>query len=52
MYTGRILTGEKAADLPVQRPSKVEMFINLKTAKALDVVVPQGLVIAADEVFE
>ena len=52
IYTGRILTGEKAADLPVQRSSKVEMFINLKTAKALDVVVPQGLVIAADEVFE
>ena len=52
IYTGRILTGEKAADLPVQRASKVEMFINLKTAKALGVVVPQGLVIAADEVFE
>ena len=52
IYTGRILTGEKAADLPVQRSSKVEMFINLKTAKALGVVVPQGLVIAADEVFE
>ena len=52
IYTGRILTGEKAADLPVQRSSKVEMFINLKTAKELGVVVPQGLVIAADEVFE
>jgi putative ABC transport system substrate-binding protein len=52
IYTGRILTGEKAAELPVQRVSKVEMFINLKTAKALGVVVPQGLVIAADEVFE
>ena len=52
IYTGRILTGEKAADLPVQRSSKVEMFINLKTAKTLGVVVPQGLVIAADEVFE
>jgi putative ABC transport system substrate-binding protein len=52
IYTGRILTGEKAADLPVQRSSKVEMFINLKTAKALGIVVPPGLVIAADEVFE
>jgi putative ABC transport system substrate-binding protein len=52
IYTGRILTGEKAAELPVQRSSKVEMFINLKTAKALGVAVPPGLVIAANEVFE
>jgi putative ABC transport system substrate-binding protein len=52
IYTGRVLTGEKPADLPVQRSSKVEMFINLKTAKALGVTVPPGLVIAADEVFE
>ena len=52
VYTGRILTGEKAAELPVQRSSKVEMYINLKTAKALGIAVPPGLVIAADEVFE
>jgi putative ABC transport system substrate-binding protein len=52
IYTGRILNGEKPADLPVQRSSKVEIFINLKTAKALGITVPQGLVIAADEVFE
>jgi putative ABC transport system substrate-binding protein len=52
IYTGRILTGEKPGDLPVQRSSKVEMFINLKTAKALGLTVPPGLVIAADEVFE
>ena len=52
VYTGRILTGEKAAELPVQRSSKVEMYINLKTAKTLGITVPPGLVIAADEVFE
>jgi putative tryptophan/tyrosine transport system substrate-binding protein len=52
VYTGRILNGEKPAELPVQRSSKVEMFINLKTAKALGITVPPGLVIAADEVFE
>ncbi|MGA9082003.1 MAG: ABC transporter substrate-binding protein [Pseudolabrys sp.] len=52
VYTGRILTGEKAAELPVQRSSKVETYINLKTAKALGIAVPPGLVIAADEVFE
>ena len=52
IYTGRILTGEKPGDLPVHRSSKVEMYINLKTAKALGIAVPPGLVITADEVFE
>lgn len=52
IYTGRILTGEKPGDLPVQRSSKLEIFINLKTAKALGVTIPPGLVISADEVFE
>jgi ABC-type uncharacterized transport system substrate-binding protein len=50
--TGRILTGEKPGDLPMQRPSKLEIFINLRTAKTLGVTIPQGLVISADEVFE
>jgi ABC-type uncharacterized transport system substrate-binding protein len=52
IYTGRILTGEKPGDLPVQRSSKLEIFINVKTAKALGITIPQGLVISADEVFE
>ena len=52
IYTGRILTGENPGDLPVQRSSKVEIFINVKTAKALGITIPQGLVISADEVFE
>ena len=44
--------GEKPGDLPVQRSSKLEIYINLKTAKALGIGIPQGLMIAADEVFE
>ena len=52
VYTGRILRGERPGDLPVQRSSKLEIYINLNTAKALGVTVPQGLMIAADEVFE
>jgi putative tryptophan/tyrosine transport system substrate-binding protein len=52
IYTGRILTGEKPGELPVHRSSKVEMFINLKTAKAFGLTIPPGLIIAADEVFE
>jgi putative ABC transport system substrate-binding protein len=52
VYAGRILNGEKPAELPVQQAVKIDMILNLKTAKALGLNVPQSILLRADEVIE
>ena len=51
-YVDRILRGEKAGDLPFQQPTKYELKLNVKTAKALSLMIPQNLLAVADEIIE